>query len=148
MADRAPWMLRLLFAKVARDLRRDPNALFATVARSVGAADTEVLAWPGFREALGRNSGEAFRQGGRGPTHDLTLEARPWGVPLERIQLPIEVWHGGDDRVISPEQARILVRSLARGTEHLVPGEGHFSLFARHARAIVQSIVRGSEARS
>lgn len=145
MADRAPWLLRLLFAKVARDLGRDPDALFATVQRSVGAADPEVLASPGFREALGRDSSEAFRQGGRGPAHDLALEARPWGVPLERIEVPVEVWHGTDDRIVSPEQARILVRSLPRVTEHLVPGEGHFSLFARHARAIFQSIVTSIE---
>ena len=68
-------------------------------------------------------------------------------MPLERIEVPIEVWHGRDDMVISPEQARILVRSLARVTEHLVPGEGHFSLFARHARAIVQSISEAAGAR-
>ena len=47
-ADRAPWLVRLFFAKVARDIRRDPNALFSTVERSVGAADREVLASPGF----------------------------------------------------------------------------------------------------
>jgi len=140
-ADRAPWLARLFLAKVARDLRRNPDALFATVERTVGAADKEVLALPGFREALGRDMAEAFRQGGRGPAHDLTLEARPWGVALERIEVPIEIWHGEDDRVVSPEQYRILARTLPLVTEHLVPGEGHFSLFARHARAILQSVV-------
>lgn len=140
-ADRAPWLVRLFLAKVARDLRRDPDALFATVERSVGAADREVLALPGFREALDRDMAEAFRHGGRGPAHDLTLEARPWGVALERIEVPIEIWHGEDDRVVSPEQYRILARTLPLVTEHLVPGEGHFSLFARHARTIMRSVV-------
>ncbi len=144
IADRAPWLARLFLAKVARDLRRDPDALFSTVERSVGAADKEVLALPGFREALDWDMGEAFRQGGRGPAHDLTLEARPWGVPLERIEVPIEIWHGEDDRVVSPEQAHILARTMPLVTEHLVPGHGHFSLFARHATAIVQSVVGGS----
>jgi pimeloyl-ACP methyl ester carboxylesterase len=140
-ADRAPWLVRLFLAKVARDLRRDPDALYSSVERSVGAADKEVLAVPGFHEALDRDAAEAFRQGGRGPAHDLTLEARPWGVPFERIAVPIEIWHGGDDRVVSPEQAHILARALPNVTEHLVPGEGHFSLFARHAPAIVQSVL-------
>ncbi len=143
-ADRAPWLVRLFLAKVARDLRRDPDALFSTVERSVGAADREVLAVPGFREALDRDSAEAFRQGARGAAHDLTLEARPWGVPLERIEVPIEIWHGEDDRVVSPEQCRILARTLPLVTEHLVAGEGHFSLFARHAGAIMRSVVSSS----
>ena len=145
-ADRAPWLVRLFLAKVARELRRDPDALYTSVERSVGAADKEVLAVPGFHEALDRDAAEAFRQGGRGPAHDLTLEARPWGVPFERIAVPIEIWHGGDDRVVSPEQAHILARTLPLVTEHLVPGEGHFSLFARHARAIVQSVLVDSTA--
>jgi pimeloyl-ACP methyl ester carboxylesterase len=141
LADWTPWLVRLFFAKVARDVRHDRDALFSSVERTVGTADREVLAAEGFREALDRDAGEAFRQGGRGAAHDLTLEARPWGVPFERIQVPIEVWHGGADRVVSPEQSRILVRALPLATDHFVPGEGHFSLVARHARAILQSVV-------
>lgn len=143
-ADRAPWLVRLFLAKVARDLRRDPDALFSTVERSVGASDKEVLAVPGFRDALDRDAAEAFRQGARGAAHDLTLEARPWGVPLEQIEVPIEIWHGDDDRVVSAEQFRILARTLPLVTEHLVAGEGHFSLFARHAGAILRSVVSSS----
>ena len=141
LADWAPWLVHLFLAKVARDIRRDRDALFPAVERTVGGADKEVLASPGFREALDRDAGEAFRQGGRGPAHDLTLEARPWGVPFEQIQVPIEIWHGEDDRVVTPEQGRILARTLPLVTAHFVPGEGHFSLVARHARAIMQSVV-------
>jgi pimeloyl-ACP methyl ester carboxylesterase len=144
LAEWTPWLVRLLFAKVARDVRRDLDALFPAVERSVGAADKEVLAVRGFREALNRDTAETFRQGARGPAHDLTLEARPWGVPFERIQVPIEIWHGEEDRVVSPEQSRILARTLPLVTDHFVPGEGHFSLVARHARAIMQSVVGGS----
>jgi len=141
LADRAPWLVRLFLAKVARDVERDPDALFSTIMRSVGAADKEVLAVQGFREALDRDMGEAFRQGGGGPAHDLTLEARPWGVPFESIEVPIEIWHGEDDLVVSPQQARILARALPHVTEHHVPGEGHFSLFARHAEELMDSLV-------
>jgi pimeloyl-ACP methyl ester carboxylesterase len=147
-ADRAPWLVRLFLAKVALDLRRDPDALFSTVERTVGAADKEVLAVPGFREALDRDAAEAFRQGARGAAHDLTLEARPWGVPFDRIDVPIEIWHGEDDRVVSPEQSRILSRALPLATYHVVPGEGHFSLVARHARAILESVVASADADS
>ena len=145
-AVRAPWLVRLYLAKVARDLRRDPDALFSTVERTVGAADREVLGIPGFREALDRDMVEAFRQGGLGPAHDLTLEARPWGVPLERIEVPIDIWHGQDDRVVSPEQSRILARALRLVTEKVLPGEGHFSLFARHAEEVMESLLSGTTA--
>lgn len=140
LSDRTPWLVRLYFGKLGRDVRRDPAAMLSMVERNVGPADKEVLASRGFREALARDAGEAFRQGGRGPAHDLTLEARPWGVPFESIEVPIEIWHGDDDRVVSAEQSRILARSLPLVTEHHVPGEGHFSLFARHAEAVLRSL--------
>ena len=144
VADRAPWLVRLYFAKFGRDIRQDPNALFSRFERTVGPADKEVLADQGFHDALYRSIVEAFRQGGRGPAHDYALEARPWGVPLARINVPIEIWHGEDDQVVSPEQSRILARALPLVTEHYVPGEGHFSLFARHAEEVMQSVISGS----
>lgn len=128
-------------AKMARDIRRDPDALFATIQRSVGVADHEVLGQREFREALARDLGQAFRQGGHGPAHDLMLEARPWGVPFERIAVPVDLWHGEEDQVVAPEQGRILARVVPVTTAHFVPGEGHFSLFARHAAAIMGSLV-------
>lgn len=143
-ADRAPWLARLFLARVARGVRRNPDALLAAVGRTVGDADREVLASRAFREALARNAGEAFRQGGRGPAHDLMLEARPWGVALERIEVRVEVWHGGDDRVVDRAQAGLLADAIPVATEHVVPGEGHFSLLARHARAILASTVPGA----
>ena len=90
LSDRTPWLVRLYFAKLGRDVRRDPSAMFSMVERNVGPSDKEVLASRVFREALARDMGQAFRQGGRGPAHDLTLEARPWGVPFDR--------HRGADR--------------------------------------------------
>jgi pimeloyl-ACP methyl ester carboxylesterase len=137
-ADRAPWLVRLFLAKFGRDIRRDPGALFSMFERTVGSADKEVLANPAFREALHRTIVEAFRRGARGPAHDYTLEARPWGVPLDRIEVPIQIWHGDDDRVVSPQQSRILARQLSSATEHRVPREGHFSLFANHAEEILK----------
>lgn len=47
---------------------------------------------------------------------------------------------------MSPRQAHILASALPRATVHLVPGEGHFSLFGRHARAIVGWVIDVSSA--
>jgi pimeloyl-ACP methyl ester carboxylesterase len=57
--------------------------------------------------------------------------------------MPIEIWHGEDDRVVSPQQSRILAGTLKHARVHFVPGEGHFSLFASHAEAILQAVARG-----
>jgi pimeloyl-ACP methyl ester carboxylesterase len=137
LAGRAPWLLRLMFAKVTHDLRRDPTAVFSLM-KDLGPADQEILAREDFRQAFAANVAEAFRQGSRGPAHDYTLEARPWGVPLGRIRVPIEIWHGEDDRLVSPQQSRILAAAVP-GATHFVAGQGHLLLAGDHAKAALQS---------
>jgi pimeloyl-ACP methyl ester carboxylesterase len=138
LAGWAPWLLRLMFAKFTRDVRRDPAAVFAMMT-SLGPADQHILGGEDFRQAFAANVAEAFRQGSRGPAHDYTLEARRWDVPLSQIQVPVAIWHGEDDRLVSPQQSRILASAIPGATTHFVPGQGHLLLAGDHAKAALQS---------
>jgi len=89
---------------------------------------------------LGRSLAEALRQGGRGVTHDYTLEARSWNILLHQIQVPIQIWHGEDDRLVSPQASRILAEALTRSTTHFVPEAGHL-MIAAHTSDILQSVL-------
>jgi pimeloyl-ACP methyl ester carboxylesterase len=138
LAGRAPWLLRLMFAKLIHDVRRDPTAIFPLM-KHLGPADQDILGREDFRQAFATNAAEAFRQGSRGPAHDYRLEARPWGVPLSQIQVPIEIWHGQDDRLVSPQASRILAAALPGATTHFVPREGHLLMAGNHAKDALQS---------
>ena len=81
LANRAPWLLRLMFAKFVHDVRRDPTAIFPMM-KDLGPADQEILGREDFRQMFARNAAEAFRQGARGPARDYTLEARPSSRPI------------------------------------------------------------------
>ena len=142
LASRAPWLLGVMFAKLIHDVRRDPTAIFPMM-NNLGPADQEILRREDFRQAFAPNAAEGFRQGGRGPAHGYTLEARPWGVPLGQIRGPIEIWHGEDDRLVSPQASRILAGALPGATTHFVPGEGHLLMAGHHAKDALQSALRG-----
>jgi pimeloyl-ACP methyl ester carboxylesterase len=94
-----------------------------------------------FRQAFATNAAEAFRQGSRGPAHDYTLEARPWAVPLGQIRVPIHIWHGQDDRLVSPQQSQIRAAAFPGATTHFVPGQGHLLLAGDHAQDALQSAI-------
>ena len=130
LADRAPWVVRLMLAKSVRDSRRDPTALLSLL-ETLGPTDREVLGRAGFRREFGRSLAEAFRQGGRGMAQDFALQARSWDVPLHQIRVPIQVWHGQDDRLVLPQASRILAEALPRATTHFVPEAGHLMLADR-----------------
>ena len=116
-ASRAPWLFGLMFAKFIHDVRRDPAAIFPMM-QSLGPADQEILGREDFRQMFAQNVAEAFRLGGRGPA----LEARPRGVPLGQIQVPIEIWHGEYDRLVSPQASRILAAALPGANTHRARG--------------------------
>ncbi len=143
IANWAPWLLRPMFAKFTRDARRDPTALLA-VLPELGSADQEILADEDFRQAFARDLAEAFRQGGRGLALDYTLEARPWGVPLSQIRVPMEIWHGEDDRLVSPQASRILASVLPDATTHFVPGAGHLLDASDHVKDVLHSVLSAS----
>ncbi len=142
----APWLLRLMFAKYTHDARRDPTALFSALPElaELGQADREILAGEEFRQAFARDLAEVFRQGGHGLALDYGLEARPWGVPLGQIRVPIEIWHGDDDRLVSAQASRILADVIPDATTHFVPGAGHFLDASDHVKDVLHSVLSGS----
>jgi fermentation-respiration switch protein FrsA (DUF1100 family) len=67
----------------------------------------------------------------------------PAGYPVLHLHgtpgsLPIEIWHGEDDRLVSPQQSRILAAAVP-GATHFVAGQGHLLLAGDHAKAALQS---------
>ena len=127
LARRAPWLLRMYLIKLARDMRRDPTALLKLF-NDLSPRDREVMSRPGMSQAFQQIVQEALRHGPRGVTHDYALEARPWGLDLSRVSMPVDVWHGQEDTVVSPAQSRILADAFPAADLHEVAGEGHVSL--------------------
>ena len=48
---------------------------------------------------------EAFRHGTRGVAWDYKQEALPWRVDLRSIDVPVDVWHGTEDTIVSYSRA-------------------------------------------
>lgn len=143
VADRAPWLIRAIEAKFARDFRngRIPKQMLSVIEGS--DADKAVAAREDFRRFFIRQSAEGYRQGVRGLAHDWTLEARSWGVPLDRISAPVQLWHGEEDSVQPPEQARILAKILPHAAVNLVPQQGHLIVVSDHLMDVLRSAVNG-----
>ncbi len=140
LAAYVPWLVRPVFAKLAHDATRDRDSLIAMLDR-LGPTDQEMLADETFRLALARSVTEAFRQGGRGVAQDYTIEARPWGLELHGITVPIDIWHGEDDRLVSADASRILAKATNPTTTHFEPGAGHLML-STYAEQILRTVTK------
>jgi pimeloyl-ACP methyl ester carboxylesterase len=58
---------------------------------------------------------------------DLAFVA-DWGFPLDRFEVPVAIWQGGQDRMVPFDHGRWLAANVPGAHVHLEPDEGHISL--------------------
>jgi pimeloyl-ACP methyl ester carboxylesterase len=73
----------------------------------------------------------SVRQGIVGWRDDTLTQARPWGLDLDRINVPVSIWHGVGDRNVGVEHAVWLSEHIPGAQLNVVAGEYHISLITR-----------------
>jgi pimeloyl-ACP methyl ester carboxylesterase len=84
---------------------------------------------------------DGLSQGPDGFIDDALSDIRPWGFEFNSIKVPVQLWHGMDDRLVPLAHAKWLATRLPRADIHLEPGEGHISLFARRIPEVQEWLV-------
>ena len=84
--------------------------------------------WRGRGLSLGEDAGRAGRAGPDGLIDDDLALASPWGFDVARIEAPVLLAQGGEDRVIPQAHADWLLRHCPRSELWLRPRAGHVSI--------------------
>jgi pimeloyl-ACP methyl ester carboxylesterase len=123
LSQRAPWAARLCFRSMGFAAGVVPSWYGRLAADGLGAADGKVIRDEGVR-VFARMSAEAMRQPG-GVAEDYRAWMRPWGFAPEDLAVPVEVWAGEQDDLVSTEWEIELARRIPGASLQLRPG-GHF----------------------
>jgi len=91
-------------------------------------------------EACFESQRQAWRASADGLMIDAEIYAQPWGFALEEIRVPVRLWHGKKDRSFRWPLAQSLGKRLPLCQEHLIEGEGHYSLPIRRMREILADL--------
>jgi pimeloyl-ACP methyl ester carboxylesterase len=84
---------------------------------------------------------DGLSPGPEGFIDDYLSGTRPWGFELSSIRVPVQLWHGMEDRLVPLAHAKWLAAHLPRAEIHLEPGEGHISLFTQKIAAVQEWLV-------
>lgn len=133
------WLLLKPIALIGRML---PRIAVASMRFYNGRADRPCLSRPAVVQLLRKSMRRAFQQGSAGGARDLRLMTTPWDFSLERITLPVKLWHGMADELLLPEHSHWFASQLAHPELQLVPGAGHFSLPFDHIEAIMGDLAQ------
>jgi pimeloyl-ACP methyl ester carboxylesterase len=71
---------------------------------------------------------EAFRQGTHGPADDAILLYQDWGFHLSEIRIPIQIYHGEEDKFAPFSFGQYIHETVSEASMHNYPGQGHLFL--------------------
>lgn len=123
----APGLVRRGIVSFAASFESAPDPCLDGIARQMSEPDRRLMACPEVREAVARDLREAYRQGGRGHADDaaLAMTGHSWGFDLGAIEVPVYLWHGEADSLVSKAMAEHLAEALPRCEAHFIPDAGH-----------------------
>jgi pimeloyl-ACP methyl ester carboxylesterase len=136
----SPTMARIFFASLVFGLRRAAPTLLSFFMRHLSHADRVALGNAVLRQNLLDSFREAARQGARGWVEDFAIYAQPWGFALSAVRVPVQLWHGDQDRVVAIAIAEHVANGLIGCQPYFLPGEGHYSLPLRHVHDILRML--------
>jgi pimeloyl-ACP methyl ester carboxylesterase len=93
----------------------------------VSAVDVAALTGD-FAAYVAASFRQALANGIWGWFDDDLAFTRPWGFDLHRVEVPVVVWQGGQDRMVPSAHGQWLAAHLPTARAKLLPREGHLSI--------------------
>ena len=81
------------------------------------------------------------RQGAKGVVREFQLIAKPWYFDFEKIQCPVQIWHGTDDNISTMATYEYLRACLPNADCHMIGNETHY-LYYRCFPDILKALVQ------
>jgi pimeloyl-ACP methyl ester carboxylesterase len=137
-----PWPLwRFVTWWLFRELAADPTKAIDNDRADRPWVDNELLDIPELRAICIQSDVEAYQQGLLAFSWESHLFTRPWGFPLEKIEVPVYVWHGTQDNSTTMAMARYLERTIPHCKATFCEGEAHMLLIP-HWEEILTMLIR------
>lgn len=140
-----PGLVVLVMTVLLAAARRFPLAALRLARRSMPPSDRRVVDDPEVRAwylDAGRHDAATTA---RAAAQDVRLFTGDWHLDLAGIVPPVTIWHGTDDRLVEPWNAKVLAAAIPGATLELVPDEGHL-LFADIAGRVLADLARAHRA--
>lgn len=126
VADSGADLLEEWYEKRAALVRADPAAVLDLLAPHLPDADRRVVSDIGIRAMLASNHAEGLRLSAAGWVDDTLAFITPWGFAVDRIEVPVLLWHGTDDVFAPIEHSRWLAERIRHASFAPSLGAAHF----------------------
>ncbi|MCX6067192.1 MAG: alpha/beta hydrolase, partial [Chloroflexi bacterium] len=147
LAQRLPWLARLMLWLVFSTLRRQPERLarqLKTIWQQMPEPDRQVLEQDQhFADGILAITRDALTSGVSGWVQEEILMTQPWQFEMNDVRVPhVQLWHGGLDRNVPVTMGRAVAGQIPNCRATFLDNEGHISLLYHHGREIVERLIQ------
>jgi len=136
-----PWSVGYAITKqVFKEAAADPSKAIDRDKDTRPLVDNEIFDIPEIRELCIQSDTEAYRHGLLAFAWDIRLITRPWGFELDKIKVPVYLWHGTADNSTSIAMARYMAQKIPNGKLTVCDGEAHMLLIP-HWEEILNTLI-------
>ena len=140
LAKTFPLLYRVVLKLSLPFYQGDPAKVLAALKKQAPAADYAVLKAQNRIVPFCKSTIEAMRQDAKGPAWDFQLYLRPWDFRIEEIQIPLNFFHGEQDKTVTIALAKRYINRLPTAKLGTYPDEGHISIVVNQFETIVQAL--------
>lgn len=133
-AKYVPLLLRILCAGMANTIKKHPEKYAAKMRSQFPESDKRMIENQNVENTM-LHVKEAFRQGSDGTYRDMLLVSRPWGLDLDKITVPVFMWHGTADTLMPVSSARAFSKLIPGCEPHFIQDAGHQLLGSEEVRS-------------
>jgi pimeloyl-ACP methyl ester carboxylesterase len=108
-------------------LERNPDQLGEALKTLLSATDAAVLV-DDFADWLILCGRDGLATSDEGWWEDGVAHLSPWGIDLEAIRIPVQIWHGRQDRFVPFQHGEWLAAHVPNAEAHLSDSDGHLTL--------------------
>lgn len=133
--------LRIFIAwSLKNGARKNQEKLIKNINKTLSKTDINYLSHEGRMTTLLIAFTECFRQGLRGYLKEAELYRNDWGFKLSDINTAVNIWHGKDDKNVSPDVAERMAKEISDCKTRIIENEGHFSLTGNYLDEILADL--------
>jgi pimeloyl-ACP methyl ester carboxylesterase len=117
---------RLMYAALGITAKHFRDTFVKQVRNGVNDYDRQILLRPEIATAFGDSCAECFAHGSDGLVGDAELLYRSWAFDVTKIERPVHMWQGLDDRLVPDPINKTVADRMPGAVWHPVEGAGQF----------------------
>lgn len=132
------WLLIKMYDSMYKTIKKNPESFYNKIYKKASEVEKKLLITTDYYTVYTQTVLDALKNGSLATVADIRLCFNPWGFNLNDISVPVQIWHGQDDKSSPVQLVETMQKTLKRCEARYIQGESHMSLMQNYGEDILK----------